>query len=149
MNSTEQKAFKWLKQHGAKDIVFQIRKNPDFLTSNLGGFEVKIALSRSVSFSKNQLNSMNDIMVHVTYLIYTKTAEDPLVFTYEQLSEHYKILFPKHPRIQLTIPKITHRKILENYVGTSPIRGNVQAVILEALADFLAKHTPPTKEEKP
>ena len=51
--------------------------------------------------------------------------------------------------IYLTLPELTYREILSKYVGTTAIRGNVQAVILEALADFLTTHLPPTKEVNP
>ena len=51
-------------------------------------------------------------------------------------------------RMQLTLPKITYHEILGKYVGTTATRKNPQAVILEALADFLANDTL-HKEEKP
>jgi len=40
MNKTEKLAFDWLKRKGFKDIVFQKRRSPDFITEG-GSYEVK------------------------------------------------------------------------------------------------------------
>jgi len=60
MDKTEKKAYDWLMTKGytPKDIIFQKRKNPDFLTSDGKGFEAKRLRQRTLWFTSNQFEEL-------------------------------------------------------------------------------------------
>jgi len=63
MDITEKKAYNWLltKGYTPKDIIFQKRKNPDFLTSDGKGFEAKRLRQRTLWFTSNQFEELKAV----------------------------------------------------------------------------------------
>ena len=62
MNKTEILAFNWLKEKGykEKDIIFFIRKTPDFICNDGKRYEAKFLYGNRLLFSKSQIPSLKD-----------------------------------------------------------------------------------------
>jgi hypothetical protein len=94
MNKTEKLAYNWLLSKGisAKDIFFQKKASPDFLTV-IGNFEVKKTHNFTVAFTNKQLPLLNDDKT--TFLIYFKNSEEPLVYKGVNLKGDFTICVSK------------------------------------------------------
>lgn len=99
MNRTEQKAFNWLIDHGANkvNIAFQKKSSPDFIT-DVGKFEVKTTKGKSLSLTGRQIEMLKD--GDVTFLVYVKEADNPLVIKSDQILSMFHI----HTQSGITIP---------------------------------------------
>jgi ribosomal protein S27E len=93
MNVIEQKAFEWLKGQGAKEIRFQRRASPDFIT-DIGLFEVKTVNSGVISFTPNQFHILTG-QKEVKYLIYTVGNSEPLLLTYLEIKRKFTLFNKK------------------------------------------------------
>lgn len=62
MNQTERIAFEWLKNKGYKEqeILFRSSKTPDFVCNDGKRYEVKLAYSNQILFSKSQIKYLKD-----------------------------------------------------------------------------------------
>lgn len=96
MNATEEMAYQWLMEHGAnqESTVFQPHRSPDFIT-NIGKFEVKRTLGRTVYITKNQASLIKK--EEVTFLIYVDDADRPLKLSLNELKEQFKISVGEEP----------------------------------------------------
>lgn len=58
MNQTEEAAYKWLikeRSYSPEEITFAYRQNPDFVTADGVGYEVKLIRNRTITFTVAQL----------------------------------------------------------------------------------------------
>ena len=115
MNLTEQKAYQWLRNHGASEesIIFQPHTSPDFLT-DIGNFEVKSTQGKTIMVCENQLPLLA-AKEKTTFLVYTKNSVEPLVLTSQELQERFKISIAKNDpdknRGLITIPIAIQRNL--------------------------------------
>ncbi len=89
MHKSETKGYSWLLKQGysEEDIVYQKRKNPDFLTSDGKGFEVKRLYAKTVWFTRNQFEEIKN-MKDVTLLVFANEKDEPiLTFSTSRLKE--------------------------------------------------------------
>lgn len=89
MNKTEQHAYQWLLAHGAKEIKFQKRSSPDFLT-DIGNVEVKKQTSKKILVTPNQVRLLNEDQ-SIFYLVYPKGRETPELLTTKEFLGKYEI----------------------------------------------------------
>ena len=75
MNITEQKAKVWLEKDG-KTVVFQGRRNPDFIDSVGNGYEVKLLRNNSIIFSRSQFEELKTY-AGVKVVIYDSDGDEP------------------------------------------------------------------------
>jgi len=89
MNKVETKAYNWLQKKGLSetDIIYQARRNPDFLTSDGKGYEAKKIYGKTLWFSSNQFEQLSN-MTNVTILGFTDDKEEPtLILAASELRE--------------------------------------------------------------
>jgi len=124
MNKTEQKAYRWLLQHGysEKDIVYQRRRSPDFLTSDKKGFEVKKLYGKNViKFGPTQFSGLKSLK-NVTVLVFAEDTDELITqFPSNKLEKNgvingIKIFATDYGLIHLEIKKETHKRLLSRKV---------------------------------
>ena len=79
MNKTEKKAYRWLLQRYSKeDIIFQRRKNPDFLTTDGKGYEAKRLYGNTIWFTQRQFEEIKNLE-NVTILVFSDDKDEPIL----------------------------------------------------------------------
>ena len=78
MNVTEKKGYKWLLAQGYSfdDIVFHPRRNPDFITADGNGYEVKRLYGRKIRFGTIQFEELQ-IFGGVKVLVFNDESDIP------------------------------------------------------------------------
>lgn len=128
MNTTEELAYHWLKEHGATgdSIVFQAHKSPDFITS-IGKFEVKRTSGRCVVITKNQVKMLET--EDVTFLVYKDKSELPLKLSLSEFREQFTIAYELMQPIKISDEN--RKKLLQLKLDMN--LKSVDAVITELL----------------
>ncbi len=81
MNKVQQKAYNWLisQNYNEKNIVFQARKTPDFLTSDGKGFEVKLLYGKStIWFFDSQFDLLTK-MKNTNIIVFDSINDTPIL----------------------------------------------------------------------
>ena len=88
MNKTQQKAYDWLLTQGytSKDIVFQPRKTPDFLTSDGKGWEAKMLYGKSTVWFFDKQISLLSKLNNTFVLVFESGSKNPIsIITNEKI----------------------------------------------------------------
>ena len=81
MNKTEKKAFDWFLKEGIPEnvIVFQYRKNPDFIfTDREVKYEVKRLYGKKILLRKHQHEILQELDGDIFYLVFKDELEEPV-----------------------------------------------------------------------
>ena len=79
MNKTEKKAYRWLlRRYSKEDIIFQRRKNPDFLTTDGKGYEAKRLYGNTIWFTQRQFEEIKNLE-NVTILVFSDDKDEPIL----------------------------------------------------------------------
>jgi hypothetical protein len=151
MNKTETKAYNWLLNKGykPKDIVFQKRNTPDYLTSDRKGYEVKLKYGSSIWFYRNQIDALKS-MDDAEILVFDKESETPfLIIPSKELLENkiingIKIVVAStENKIKFTLPDIHYTWILEEKKkrGLETIQDTIRSIIMDS---YRLEHAPKT-----
>ena len=111
---TEQKAYDWLVMNGAKQITHKQFHSPDFET-DIGMFEVKkIVTPPWIAITPKQVPMLQD--KKLTFLVYIKDSETPVVCNSKELVERYQIYVNRPSKKQMGTKTVTKEWSLEDEI---------------------------------
>ena len=145
LNKSEAQAYAWLqKKYKETEIVFRIRKNPDFVLADGSAYEVKRLYGQVIRFSEHQFEELKN-MENVQVIVTSDDMKEPLCIPMSELYDGqmtngvmvkvfrdsgYKTSIPLNEQTKKRLCKVQGAMMMDNgnYHG-------VEAVINE-LIDF-------------
>lgn len=150
MNTTEQKAFNWLLTQGYtnKDIVFQKRETPDFLTSDNKGYEVKLLYGNVVWLYNNQIEELYN-MDNTFVIVFDKNKKNPnpvSIIPSKKLKENkiidgIKIVRYYTDKEQIKEKEITNKNLKEFFSIYETEKNKEFIEFISSLKNFILSYT--------